>query len=463
MKLVSGKNIGAVAVGVVKAGADIIQISGGDGGTGAASLLSMKHAGLPLETGLIEVHHSLVKSGLRGRVVLRADGGLLTGKDLLIAAVLGADQFDFGKIVLVAEGCIMARICEKNTCPTGIATHDKKFKAHYNGTKQKVVTLLKQLAQDLQYELAAVGYTSLKEVRGRTELLALNPKTEKLALNKGFDLSYFKKLSSPHHVHQYAKSAAPNKLNKAIVEAVNAKSKLEFEIKNTDRAIPASLAGLFGAQVAQKRLEKEFIKWNKLSTDKAVTINFKGSAGQGFGIFLSEKINIHLEGEANDSVGKGLCGGEITVIPPKEIAFNPSDNSIIGNCALYGATSGSLLVYGKGGDRFAVRNSGAEAIIEGVGIHACEYMTGGKVIILGQTLGNIGAGMTGGELYLAVDQKEKVNKSYIHHIPFLDEDIKFVIDKLKYYIVKTGSPKAIDTLAKLENNEFPLLKFVAYV
>ncbi len=460
VKLVSGNNIGAIAVGVVKAGADVIQISGGDGGTGAASLLSMKHAGLPLEIGLAEVHHSLVQANMRDKVLLRVDGGLMTGRDIVTAAILGGDEFDFGKIVLVAEGCIMARICEKNTCPTGIATHDPKFKAKYKGDKDKVVTYLRELAIDVQANLRKTGHSSLKELRGRMDILSLRPEFSELAKERGFDLSYFTKLSSFYSKQNPHPYYGPNSLNKAVVKSINDGSPLEFEITNLDRAVPASLAGLYGNNIAKKRHNKEFVHWTKLEKDGPVHLTFKGSAGHGFGIFLPSEVSIKLYGEANDFVGKGLCGGRIEIFPSKESKFKPEGNTILGNCALYGATGGDLIAQGTGGDRFAVRNSGAEAIIEGVGIHALEYMTGGKVIILGKSLGNIGAGMTGGTLYLNSEEKDKVNLEYLIHVPFLNEDMEYVISRLEYYIKITGSESAKEVLKKLKAREFPLIKYI---
>jgi len=420
----------------------------------------MKHAGLPLEIGLAEVHHSLVQANMRDKVLLRVDGGLMTGRDIVISAILGGDQFDFGKIVLVAEGCIMARICEKNTCPTGIATHDPKFKDKYKGTKDKVVIYLKELANDVQDWLRLTGYNSLRELRGRMDILSIRSDFEVLVKERGFDINYFQKLSSTYQKENPHPYYGPNTLNKKVVKVVNEGGPCEFEISNLDRAVPASLAGLFGNELAKKRHSRDFVHWTKLEKSDPVNLTFRGSAGHGFGIFLPKEVSVKLIGEANDFVGKGLCGGRIEILPAKESNFIPEENSILGNCALYGATSGDLIAQGIGGDRFAVRNSGAHAIIEGVGIHALEYMTGGKIIILGRSLGNIGAGMTGGTLYLKASEKSKVNLEYLVHVPFLAKDMEYVISRLEYYIKITGSDSAKQTLKKLKAREFPLIKYI---
>ena len=420
VKLVSGDNVGAIAVGVAKAGADIIQISGGDGGTGAASLLSMKHAGLPLEPGLLEVHRALTDNGLRKKVTLRADGGFFTGKDLVVAAMMGADQFDFGKLVLVGEGCIMARVCEKNTCPAGIATHNPKFKALYKGEPEKVVRLLTALAREVRELLKEMGVAGLDDIIGKNHLLIPEARHQELIKARKLDLSIFTKeySSSPETGALMHEQVSP--LNLEIIKSI--RDNHEYKIRNHDRAIPATLSGLYALK--------------KSGLPDSVNLKFKGSAGQGFGVFNVAQINIRLQGEANDSVGKGMSGGTIVITPPSNAKEN---NSIIGNCALYGATGGTLFVTGYAGDRFAVRNSGATAVVEGTGLHACEYMSGGLVWILGKTKRNIGAGMTGGTGFVRIDSLSHLNLDSVSRVPVSREDEAILQELGKKYSEETGS------------------------
>ena len=440
VKLVSGDNVGAIAVGVAKAGADIIQISGGDGGTGAASILSMKHAGLPLEVGLLEVHRALTDNGMREKIILRADGGFFTGKDLIVAAMLGAQQFDFGKLVLVGEGCIMARICEKNTCPTGIATHAPKFKAFYKGEPAKVVRLLQCLALEVREILQQIGATSLKEILGRNDLLEANPAFLDVIHKKHIDLTYFIKNYGENPQNSNFSQEVVSPLNKKIVTEI--KTEKNFKIKNSDRAVPATLSGLYAQKISD--------------LPEKVSLHFTGSAGQGFGVFNVSQIDIRLEGEANDSVGKGMSGGVITITPKnKHLAFESEKNTIIGNCALYGATGGTLLVHGLAGDRFAVRNSGAQSIVEGVGLHACEYMSGGLVWILGRTKGNIGAGMSGGVIVINKRSLVDINPDYVIRAPLSKDDETKLIELGELYLKETSSLVMANIFKeKLLRNEF---------
>ena len=444
VKLVSGDNIGAISVGVAKAGADIIQISGGDGGTGAASLLSMKHAGLPLELGLLEVHRALVDNGMRNRIVLRADGGFITGKDIVVASALGADQFDFGKLLLVSEGCIMARVCEKNTCPTGIATHAPKFKALYKGNSEKVVRLLECLALEVRDILGEMGIASLKDLTGKNHLLGTNPRHVNIIEERSIKLDHF--------IHQYdhPKSTSSffvevqGSLNQAIIKSAKAEQKLK--ITNCDRAVPATLSGLYALKKINKSSENLPAK---------TFLHFTGSAGQGFGVFNVKEIDIRLEGEANDSVAKGISGGKIVVTPIlDDLNYVSERNSIIGNCALYGATGGTLFVHGKAGDRFAVRNSGAVTVVESIGFHGCEYMSGGLVWILGDTKGNIGAGMSGGEIYLRPDNMKNLNLDYVRQVPIQTEDEEKLKAIGEEYLKETGSKTMADILSKEIRKEF---------
>ncbi|HAZ14755.1 MAG: hypothetical protein A2X86_10485 [Bdellovibrionales bacterium GWA2_49_15] len=429
VKLVSGDNIGAISVGVAKAGADIIQISGGDGGTGAASLLSMKHAGLPLEVGLIEVHRALVDNGMRESIVLRADGGLATGKDIVVAALLGAEQFDFGKLLLVAEGCIMARVCEKNTCPTGIATHAAKLKANYRGEAAKIVRLLLCLAQEVREQLASLGYTSLAQIMGKNHLLETNSQHREIIRKRTLTLHHFiqKHDQAPPKANFHPEITSD--LNQRIIQELGKSS--HFAIKNSDRAIPATLAGLYA-------LERAKVSTTKLP--EKTSLHFTGSAGQGFAVFNVHGLELRLQGEANDSVAKGMSGGLVVITHAPGPASNAAEkNTIIGNCALYGATGGSLFVCGKAGDRFAVRNSGATSIVEGVGLHACEYMSGGQVWILGETKSNVGAGMSGGAIFLRRAFLKNMNSDYIIQVPIRPQDYLMLQQLGQQYYRETKS------------------------
>lgn len=440
VKLVSGDNIGAISVGVAKAGADIIQISGGDGGTGAASILSMKHAGLPLEIGLLEVNRALVDNGMRERIILRADGGLITGKDIVVAAALGADEFDFGKLLLVGEGCIMARVCEKNTCPTGIATHSPRFKAMYKGEPSKVVRLLQCLALEVRDLLSEMGQNSLQGIVGKNHLLEMNEKHLGIIEQRGIKLDHFiQDYGNKVHESKFNYETAPG-LNQTVVRGFETSE--SFKISNYDRAIPATLAGLY----ALKKIKKVDI-----ALPERAQLKFVGSAGQGFAVFNVKEIDIRLEGEANDSVGKGMSGGKVVITPQvKHPKFESEKNTIIGNCALYGATGGTLFVHGNAGDRFGVRNSGATAVVESVGLHSCEYMSGGCVWILGGTKGNIGAGMSGGVIYLRQSNLKNINSDYVKQVPIQAEDCQKLLELGQNYFNETGSITMKELLAGQE-------------
>lgn len=437
VKLVAGENIGAIAVGVAKAGADIIQISGGDGGTGAASILSMKHAGLPMELGLLEVHQALVQNEMRERIVLRADGGLTTGHDIVVAALLGADQFDFGKLVLVGEGCIMARICEKNTCPTGIATHDPKFKKLYKGQAPKVVRLLTCLAMEVQEILSEMGAADLPSIRGNNHLLEVNPAHREIVSDRQIDLSYFTKQYPCPGNKPVFEADVSSGLNQKIVNEFLEKK--VFPICNRDRAVPATLSGLYGLEESEI---KRGLKAER-SLPTKISLSFTGSAGQGFAVFNVPNIDVRLEGEANDSVAKGMAGGLVVITPPKEMhsIFENEKNTIIGNCALYGATGGTLFIHGRAGDRFAVRNSGALAIVESVGLHACEYMSGGMIWILGETKGNLGAGMSGGVVFIQKQFVNHVNSDYVVQVPIGPDDLRTLRQLGSDYLKETGGTR----------------------
>lgn len=468
VKLVAGVNIGTIAVGVAKAGADSIQVSGGEGGTGAASLSSMKHAGLPWEIGLLEVHQSLIENNLRDNVVLRTDGGLSSGKDIILASILGAEEFDFGKLLLIAEGCVMARICEKNTCPRGIATHDPKFKAKYVGHKDHIVKALTYIAEDVRRILATMGETSLQEICGNTELLSMNGTHLELINKLNLDLGFF--LNAPAYKKESTRPslAEPtselnekliNDLKDSIEKDVDAQK--EYPIINTDRSATATLFGYLGKRQSVARLAKIRGEHTDVKPySKKINLTFRGSAGQSFGVFQTKDADIRLIGEANDSVCKSMSGGKTVIVPPEAAKYKPEDNAIIGNCALYGATGGSLFVHGQAGDRFAVRNSGAIAVVEGTGLHACEYMTNGTVIILGDTSDNIGAGMTGGVLFMYGDPGSKINKDYIGKDEISESDLDHFKVILEDYLKETGSTKAKYILSDWENASTEIRKFV---
>lgn len=452
VKLVSGHLIGTVALGVAKAGADIIQISGGDGGTGAAPISSMRHAGLPWEFGLTEVHQALVQHGLRAHIVLRVDGGLSTGEDIVMAAMMGAEEFNFGKLLLVAQGCVMARICEKNTCPTGIATHDPRYKAKYKGNAEHIISLLQYIAEDVRRHLAKLGLRSLQEAIGRNDLLEIHPDHAQLVRSKRLDLSF---VLGQYVTAQHASLPSPfgegiGPLNakiaadthKALIH--NQPLSLSYHIRSTDRAVGARLAG----DIAWLEHQVHIQKWQKEEVElipysEEIRLHFRGSAGQGFGAFMTKGMQMILEGEANDGVGKSMSGGILAVRPVREVRFDPAQNIVIGNCALYGATGGRLYVYGKAADRFAVRNSGAIAVAEGAGLHACEYMTRGQVILLGNASANIGGGMTGGKLFLLREESiQYINTEYLSSSPVTEAEYEELYRELEHYHQYTQSHTA---------------------
>ncbi|OJJ21203.1 glutamate synthase [marine bacterium AO1-C] len=462
VKLVSGAGIGTVAVGVAKAGADVIHVSGGDGGTGAASLSSMKHAGLPWEFGLWAVHQALIDNKLRGGVILRTDGSLVTGRDIVMAAILGAEEFDFGKLLLIAQGCVMARVCEKNSCPTGIATHDPRFKKKYKGNKDHIVKMMHFLAEDVQRELQQVGYVSLQDIIGNTELLEANEAHKEMIRTKNLGLGFFLSRVIPynpaqeHHDNPFRDEI--NVLNQQMVEDTrqsltqNVPITLNYDIKAVDRAALATLSGAI-AQRKDEHIQQKFKEANDAEVQpytKKIKVEFTGSAGQGFGVFMVDNLHVTLYGEANDSVAKGMSGGQMIIRPHQEATFKAEENVIIGNCALYGATGGTLYVNGLAGDRFAVRNSGALAVVEGVGLHACEYMTQGKIIILGSTSYNIGGGMTGGEVIVFGNKEKFINHEYLQQYSLNSEELAELKATLAQYYAATNSQKAAYLLEEWE-------------
>jgi glutamate synthase domain-containing protein 2/glutamate synthase domain-containing protein 1/glutamate synthase domain-containing protein 3 len=455
VKLVAGANIGTIALGVAKAGADVIHISGHDGGTGAAPLSSMKHAGLPWELGLVEVHQALLENGLRSSVTLRTDGGLHTGRDIVMAALLGAEEFEFGKLLLIAEGCVMARICEKNTCPAGIATHDAKFKAKYKGTSDAIVTVLTAIAEDVRERLSRMGFRSLQQVVGRVDLLHTNEQHARLIEERQLDLGTLLDgavMSRSPRQPIFAEEINP--INRELVSAYQAakesggKVSAAYAITTYDRGVLATVSAEIARDLHIARMSS--IARGGLDDPHAfdpgpqatLSVSFTGSAGQGFGVFMTKGLDVELRGEANDSVCKAMSGGRMVIRPQQDSTFDPTQNTIIGNCALYGATGGTVFVHGLAGDRFAVRNSGACAVIEGVGLHACEYMTNGVVVILGAVSYNVGAGMTGGVVFLPHVAARFVNTEYVRSSELNADDEEMLRTLLNGYMQATGSTSA---------------------
>ena len=400
VKLGAEIGVGTVAAGVVKARADHVVIAGDSGGTGASPLTSIKHAGVPWELGIAETHQTLVMNNLRSRVVLQTDGQIKTGRDVAIAAILGAEEFGFATAPLIALGCIMMRKCHLNTCPVGIATQDPELRKKFTGSPEHVVNYLFMVAKELRMIMADLGVRSLNEMVGRVDLL----KTDE-AINHwkadGVDLSTI--LAPAQIPNKFLGSFAihdqDHELDKALDNQLiplaepalktGAKVYAELPIINTNRVVGAMLSNQVIDQVGPQMLP-----------DETIHFKFNGSAGQSLGCWLAKGITLEVEGDANDFVGKGLSGGRIIVYPPKVSTFAAEDNILLGNVALYGATSGEAFFRGIAAERFCVRNSGAAAVVEGVGDHGCEYMTGGRVVILGATGRNFAAGMSGGIAYI---------------------------------------------------------------
>ncbi|WOB66519.1 glutamate synthase large subunit [Microcystis aeruginosa] len=452
VKLVAEIGIGTIAAGVAKANADIIQISGHDGGTGASPLSSIKHAGSPWELGVTEVHRMLMENQLRHRVILRADGGLKTGWDILMAALMGAEEFGFGSISMIAEGCIMARVCHTNNCPVGVATQQERLRARFPGIPAHVVNFFTLVAEETRQLLAKLGYRSLNEVIGRADLLKVRSdarltKTESLNLDCLLNLPDGRSDRSwLQHEEVHSNGAvldddilADSEIKQAI-EQQGTVSKT-YRIVNTDRSVGVRIAGVIAQKYGNDGFEGE------------IKLNFQGAAGQSFGAFNLPGVNLHLEGEANDYVGKGIYGGEIVIVPPQNANYQPEDNAIIGNTCLYGATGGVLYANGRAGERFAVRNSTAKAVIEGAGDHLCEYMTGGVIVVLGSVGRNVGAGMTGGLAYiLDPSLPEKLNPEIVKiqrvGTAAGAEQLKSLIEA---HVERTNSPKGKLILANWDS------------
>ena len=455
VKLVSKVGVGTIAAGVAKAKADVILISGYDGGTGASPLTSLKHAGLPWELGIAEAQQTLVLNNLRGRVVLECDGQLKTGRDVAIAALLGAEEFGFATAPLVASGCIMMRACHLNTCPVGIATQDPELRKNFKGTPEHVINFMYFVAEELREIMAQLGFRTLNEMIGQVHKINANPAIDHYKA-KGIDLSailYQPKMEGKKILYntEQQNHNLDNVLDMRILHdaklAINYKTEtsLQYRIHNTDRAVGAILSNEISKLHGEQGLPKD-----------TLSLSFKGSAGQSFGAFATNGLTLKVEGEANDYLGKGLSGAKIIVKKPEEADFAAEENIIVGNVCFYGAVAGEAYINGIAGERFAVRNSGVTAVVEGVGDHGCEYMTGGKVVVLGKTGRNFAAGMSGGIAYI-YDKDQKFS-SGLCNLEMVEletpterdqKELKELIEKHKNY---TESNLAKQILSDWNNN-----------
>ncbi|NLT96941.1 MAG: glutamate synthase subunit alpha, partial [Christensenellaceae bacterium] len=441
VKLVAEAGVGTIAAGVAKAGAQVILISGYDGGTGAAPQSSIHNAGLPWELGLAEAHQTLIQNGLRTRVRLETDGKLMTGRDVAIAAMLGAEEFGFATAPLVTMGCLMMRVCNLDTCPVGVATQNPVLRKRFCGKPEYVMNFMRFVAQELREIMAKLGIRTVDELVGRTDLLTVrkNLRNKRAA---SVDMSLILNDGKGANVHfepaavydfRLEETADVRVLLKEFKENLETgqKKTIKMKVSNTDR----TFGTLFGAEVTRR--------FGNTLPDDTFTVKCTGSGGQSFGAFIPKGLTLQLEGDSNDYFGKGLSGGKLIVYPPKQSAIKAEENLIIGNVALYGATSGYAFIRGMAGERFCVRNSGATAVVEGVGDHGCEYMTGGCVVVLGRTGKNFAAGMSGGVAYVLDENYDfymRLNKDLILMSAVTDkQDIDLLSTLISEHVNATGS------------------------
>ena len=449
VKLVAEIGIGTIAAGVAKANADVIQISGHDGGTGASPLSSIKHAGSPWELGLTEVHRSLLENGLRDRVLLRADGGLKTGWDVVIAALLGAEEYGFGSVAMIAEGCIMARVCHTNNCPVGVATQKEALRKRFTGLPEHVVNFFFFVAEEVRQLLSVLGVARLEDLIGRSDFL--EPRSVALAKTKALDLSCLidpiPAAADRRWLHHDAEAHGNGPIledqllgDAGLMAAIDGHGQVarSLAIINTDRSVGARISGEIAARHGNTGFQGQ------------LDLTCEGAAGQSFGAFVLQGMNLRLVGEANDYVGKGINGGRITVVPPAGVN-DPGSQVILGNTCLYGATGGELFALGRAGERFAVRNSGVKTVVEGSGDHCCEYMTGGAVVVLGSTGRNVAAGMTGGVAFLLDEDgglADRLNPEIVALCPITTPEQEALLKPLlEAHLQHTGSAKAAEILA----------------
>ncbi|MCX7934766.1 MAG: glutamate synthase-related protein, partial [Planctomycetota bacterium] len=448
VKLVAESGVGTVAAGVAKAHADVILISGGDGGTGAAPLSSIHYAGIPWEIGLAETQQTLLLNNLRHRVRLQVDCQMRTGRDVLIAALLGAEEFGFATAPLVVCGCVMMRECHRNTCPVGVATQDPELRKRFRGKPEHLERYFRWVAEEVRKEMAQLGFRALDELIGRSDLLE---KDESVSFWKAKSLDFSRLFSLPHYPAEKRRFSQPwshgleSALDQEIIRQASPaleKGKpvdLQFNIRNTHRAVGAMLSGRIARAKGLAGLP-----------DDTITLRFRGTAGQSFAAFGARGITFILEGEANDYLGKGLSGAKVIVKPPIGSRLDPAENVLAGNVLLYGATSGEVYINGRAGERFAIRNSGAIAVVEGIGDHGCEYMTGGRVVVLGSTGINFGAGMSGGIAYVYDETGMFDDRCNLEMIdlevipPGEDAELRFLIER---HVAFTNSARGRDILA----------------
>jgi glutamate synthase (ferredoxin) len=453
VKLVAEVGVGTVAAGVAKAHSDVVLIAGHDGGTGASPLTSIKHAGIPWELGLAETQQTLVLNKLRDRIIVQTDGQLKTGRDVVIAALLGAEEYGFATAPLVVMGCIMMRVCHLDTCPVGIATQNPKLREKFRGQAEHVVNFFKYIAQEVREHMAKLGFRSMDEMIGRSDLLDMRKAIDHYKA-RGLDFSkiFYRPDVGPDvavrrvkpQEHGITETLDITTLLPACAPALERGETvdLEFPIRNVNRTVGTILGSELTRRYGGSGLPDDTIK-----------LSFTGSAGQSFGAFVPRGITLKLEGDANDYIGKGLSGGKIIVFPAKSATFVPEKNILIGNVALYGATSGRAFFRGLAGERFCVRNSGAHAVVEGTGDHCCEYMTGGVAVIIGPTGRNFAAGMSGGLAYVfdeTGDFQQRCNLEMVDLEPMGEDDIEMVRDLLIQHAGYTGSTVAARLLSAWE-------------
>ena len=463
VKLVSEAGVGTIASGVAKAGAQVVLISGHDGGTGAAPRTSIQNAGLPWELGLAETHQTLIQNGLRSRVILETDGKLMSGRDVAIACMLGAEEFGFATAPLVTMGCVMMRVCNLDTCPVGIATQNPELRKRFRGKPEYVANFMRFIAQDLREHMAKLGVHTVEELVGRTDLLkvrehAVNERAKLVDLSGILDNPYtdakqYKVHFDPKDIYdfQLQKTVDLRVLEKELAPALKAGEHAEatIHVSSTDRTVGTILGSDITRRFGDGLPEDTFV------------IHCQGGGGQSFGAFIPKGLTLHLEGDSNDYLGKGLSGGKLIVTPPKGVTFDPGENILIGNVALYGATSGKAFLRGVAGERFCVRNSGATAVVEGVGDHGCEYMTGGRVAVLGRTGKNFAAGMSGGIAYVWDRDRDlylKLNKELVSMEPVEEKhDVQELKQMITEHVEATGSTRGQYLLSHFEE-ELPNFK-----